>query len=181
MLKKVFVSTLVLTITLFIWGATTQLFPWGVPSTQKLNAQQVNTLGDFQTPDLIQLQPSSLTTNQFDHQMVNKISTLATDQTFSWIITKPLSYYDVGGYFSRELITQALVALLLSLLLWQLREQEITHRLKIVFTLGLIAVIAINGAQFNWWGCTCIVCIWRKHKSCNWMVSSKLCFFQVDN
>jgi len=152
MTKKIIISTICVTFILFLWGGATQFLPWGVPSTQTINAQSSNTTELFQVPNLIELETGSLTTASFDERMANNITTYATDKTFSWIITKPIAYYNIGAYFTRELITQTIVALLLSLLLWHLRDRNLKERLGMVLIFGLVAVISINGPQFNWWG-----------------------------
>jgi hypothetical protein len=152
MTKKILISTLVATVILFMWNGVVQMFPWGVPTAQAISAQSSKKTDSFQTPNLIELPTNSLTTEQFDAQMAGKISTLTTDKTFSWIISSPVSYYNVGNYFMRETFTQLLVAFLLSLLLWQLRSFNMITRLKIVGIVALLTVIATYGQQFNWWG-----------------------------
>jgi hypothetical protein len=152
MTKKILVSTLVATVILFLWSGVTQMFPWGVPTAQAISAQSNKKTDSFQTPNLIELPANSLTTEQFDAQLVGKISTLTTDKTFSWIISSPVSYYNVGNYFMREIFTQLLVALLLSLFLWQIRGFNLNNRLKIVGIAALMSIIATYGQQLNWWG-----------------------------
>ena len=151
MAKKVLISTLVATVILFVWNGLTQNFPWGVSTVQILSTQGQPT--DPAQPDsTIKLPPGSLTTEKFDQQMAGKISTLMTDKTFSWVIAKPLSYYDLPGYFTREIITQLTVALLLSLLLWQIRAFELKPRLLVVLLAASAAAIATYGSDFNWMG-----------------------------
>jgi hypothetical protein len=152
MTKKILISTLVTTIVLFLWSGITQMFPWGVPTAQAISTQSSKKTDSFQTPNLIELPANSLTTEQFDAQLVGKISTLTTDKTFSWIISSPISYYNVGNYFMREIFTQLIVALLLSLLLWQIRGFNLITRLQIVGIAAIMGTIATYGQQLNWWG-----------------------------
>jgi len=151
MTKKVLLSTLVSTVILFVWSAVTQALPWGVPSVQVVSTRSEST-DDFQPAKTIKLPPGSLTTDKFDEQMVGKITTLTTDNTFSWIVTKPLSYYNLPLYFTREIITQLLVALLLSLLLWNIRPLELKPRLVVVLLAASATVVATYGQDFNWMG-----------------------------
>jgi hypothetical protein len=152
MAKKIVLSTLIGTLILFLWSGVTQMFPWGVPTAQAISAQSSKQTSSFQTPNLIELPAGTLTTAQFDDQMVGKISTLTTDKTFSWIISTPIAYYDVGSYFMKEVLTQLFVALLLSFMLWQMRQMPLSDRLKFIGFAGLLAVIGIYGQQINWWG-----------------------------
>jgi hypothetical protein len=151
-MKKIIISTIVSTVILFLWSGLTQLFPWGVPTAQAISSQTIKKTESFQTPNLIELPANSLTTENFDNQMVDKISTLTTDKTFSWIITKPTTYYNVGQYFMREVLTQFIVALLMALILFYTTKLNLKTRLTITIIVGIIAVTAIYGQMLNWWG-----------------------------
>jgi Mg2+/citrate symporter len=152
MTKKIIISTIISTVLLFLWSGLTQIFPWGVPTAQTIASQTNKQTESFQTPNLIELPANSLTTNKFDEQFVNKISTLTTDKTFSWIVTKPVDYYNVGNYFIKEIITQLFVALLLATLLALTIGLPNQKRLAIIAIGGVLAVIAIYGQMMNWWG-----------------------------
>lgn len=152
MTKKIIISTLVSTLILFLWSGLTQMFPWGVPTAQSIATQSNKQTESFQTPNLVELPANSLTTEKFDEQFANKISTLTTDKTFSWIIAKPVDYYNVGNYFIKEIITQLLVALLLATLLILTVGLPNQKRLTIIAISGVLAVTAIYGQMMNWWG-----------------------------
>jgi hypothetical protein len=152
MTKKIIISTIVSTVILFLWSGLTQMFPWGVPTAQTITSQTNKQTESFQTPNLVELPANSLTTEKYDEQFVNKISTLTTDKTFSWIITKPVDYYNVGNYFIREILTQLLVALLLATLLVLTVGLTNQKRLTIIAICGVLAVTAIYGQMMNWWG-----------------------------
>ncbi len=137
---------------LCFWSGLTQLFPWGVPTAQIISSQTNKQTESFQTPNLIELLAGSLTTEKFDEQFVNRISTLTTDKTFSWIITKPVDYHNVGNYFIKEIVTQLLVSLLLATLLVLTIELPNKKRLTIIAISGVLAVTAIYGQMMNWWG-----------------------------
>jgi hypothetical protein len=141
MAKKIVLSTLIGTLILFLWSGVTQMFPWGVPTAQAISAQSSKQTSSFQTPNLVELPAGTLTTAQFDDQMVGKISTLTTDKTFSWIISTPIAYYDVGSYFMKEVLTQLFVALLLSLMLWQMRQMSMNNRLIFIGLAGLLQLL----------------------------------------
>ncbi|MEO0075654.1 MAG: hypothetical protein ABIK31_06065 [candidate division WOR-3 bacterium] len=152
MAKKLIISTLASTVILFLWGGLTQMFPWGVPTTQTISTQSNNQTGSFKTPNLIELPPNSITTEKFDEQFVNKISTLTTDKTFSWIITSPIDNYNVSAYFIKEIFTQLLVGFFLALVLTLTVKLSIKTRLFLVGLSGILAVTAIYGQMMNWWG-----------------------------
>lgn len=151
-MKKIIISTIVSTVILFLWSGLTQMFPWGVPTAQTIFSQTNKQTQSFQTPNLIELQANSLTTDKFDEQFENKISTLTTDKTFSWIISKPTSYYNVGQYFVKEVFTQFIVSFLLSLILFFTTGLDNKTRLIIIGIAGISAVTAIYGQMMNWWG-----------------------------
>jgi len=151
-MKKIIISTIASTIVLFLWSGITQIFPWGVPTTQTISTQTNKQTENFQTPNLIELPSNSLTTNKFDEQFVGKISTLTTDKTFSWIITTPIESYDITGYFIIEILTQLIVALFLAILLTMTVGLSNKNRLTIILLAGLLAVTGIYGQMMNWWG-----------------------------
>lgn len=152
MAKKVIFSTVTSAVLLFLWSGVSQFFPWGVPTAQTVSTQSTNKTESFQTPNLIELPPNSLTSEKFDSQFVNKISTLTTDKTFSWIISSPIERYDVAGYFIREIVTQVLVGFFLALLLLTTARLPNKDRLLLVGLSGVLAVAAIYGQMMNWWG-----------------------------
>ncbi len=152
MTKKIIISTIVSTVILFLWSGITQMFPWGVPTAQTITSQTNKQTESFQVPTLIEFPANSLTTKKYDELFVNKISTLTTDKTFSWIITKPVVYYNAGNYFMKEIITQLLVALFLATLLVLTVGLPNQKRLTIISITGILAVTAIYGQMMNWWG-----------------------------
>jgi hypothetical protein len=152
--KKVILGTIVSGILLFVWSGLTQLFPWGVPSVNSLSSQSAAQTELFQAPNVKQFSAHELTTPQFDSEIVGKVSTLATDDTFAWIIAKPLAYYSPTNYLIREAIAQFVVGLLLTSIVILTKPLSLTHRLSIVLGLGLIASVSTYGQLFNWWGLT---------------------------
>jgi len=150
-MKRLVLSTLAMTVILFFWSGLTQMFPWGVPSTQTISVQSEQKTESFQAPNLIEMEPGSLTTGQFDEVMTGKITTLSTDKTFSWIITAPLDNYNPMGYFFWEIITQFFIGVFLSILLIKLGAQSLSDKLVIVGLAGLLAFIGIYGQMLNWW------------------------------
>lgn len=147
---KIVLSTLLSTVILFVWSSMAQLLPWGVPSTQNVIVQRTPSPVQLQVPNVVQLPVDALITDQFDAQFLHKISTLTTDQTFSWIVTQPLSE-DYTGYLLVELGTQFLVALFLALLLHLTRQLAFGTRVAILLLVGGLAVAATYGQLMNWW------------------------------
>jgi hypothetical protein len=151
-MKNITLAVLVSTVVLFMWNGLVQFFPWGIPTTQILNTQAGNTIDVKEMKNVIALPANSLTTNEFDEKCNNKISTLITDKTFSWIIATPTNKYNMGTYFMKEAFTQLLVAIFLCLLLYYTVSLGFTTRLKIVTLAAFAAAIATYGQQLNWWG-----------------------------
>jgi hypothetical protein len=150
-MKKISLSILAITVILFCYGGLAQMFPWGIPSTQVITAQAGGQTEAFQAPQEIKIESGTLTTHAFDEVMVGKISTLTTDKTFSWIISAPLSRYDAKTYFALEILTQFLVAFMLTLLLFLTKGMELTQRVLLMLIAAIAASSSIIGQQLNWW------------------------------
>lgn len=154
MQKNILVGTFLSGLVLFFWSGLTQVLPWGVPSTNVLSSQTTGQTELFQAPNAEYLPPNELTTAKFDTTLVNQVTTLATDGTFSWIVTKPLSYYSPTNYFLRELFTQFLVGLFLTVIAILTKPLPLKQRLSIILAVGLAAAVGTYGQLFNWWGLT---------------------------
>ena len=148
-MRHILLSTLVSAVLLFLWSGLSQVFPWGVPTAQTVSTGSAE---NFQAPNLIQLPAGSLTTPGFDAQFVNRVSTLTTEVTFSWIVSKPLTYYQPGAYFLREALTQLLVGFCLALLLHLSVSLRQRRRWALVGVAALAGIIAQVGPLMNWWG-----------------------------
>ena len=146
-MKAFLISTLVATIILFLWSGLTQILPWGITTTQNISVQTGEPL---QAPNMLLLEPGALTTEAFDGQFVNKISTYTTDETHSWIVTQPLQT-NYTGYFVKELLTQLMAALFLSAILLITARLELTPRLAVIGLAALAASTATYGQLMNWW------------------------------
>jgi len=146
-MKNLVLSTILTTIILFLWSGLAQVLPWGITTSQNISVQ---TTEPVNAPNLIQLPPDTLTTEKFDEQFIGKISTYTTDKTFSWIVAQPLNV-NYAGYFAKELITQFIVALLLSTLLLLTTQLTLITRLVIVGIAALAAGTATYGQLINWW------------------------------
>ncbi len=135
----------------FSWGFITQFLPWGVPVTQTVVSQRGNT-SLFMAPNAIEEPVRSLVTESFDTLMINKVSTLATDRTFSWIVSIPIQDYDMNRYFAFEMITQILISILLVALLTLSRNLPQKNRILILLMASLISIVGIYLPFMNWWG-----------------------------
>ena len=151
-IKTFIISTLVSTMVLFLRSGLTQLFPWGVPSAKVYIT--TNTSKAFQTSEVKRMQPYSLTTEKFDELLVNEVNTLETEQTFSWIVTKPTSYYNPTDYFLREIFTQLVVGILLTIITWLTLGLPLGKRICLIVLAGIAGTFATYGQLWNWWGLT---------------------------
>ena len=82
------------TIVLFVWNGLTQFFPWGVGVVNQLSA----TSGEkyvFDAQRLEEAPAGTWTTQAFEDRLGDGISTLATDNSFSWIVAVPRDQYDI--------------------------------------------------------------------------------------
>ena len=147
-MKKYILAIFTFTILLFLWNGFVQVLPWGIPTAQKITAQSSSI--PYELPNLIKVQPNTLTTNNFDSTFNHKISTYTTDKTFSWIVTQPLKT-DYSSYFIGEIIIQFFVGILLTLLLVLTRNYKIQTRMMLLGIVGLVAWVATYGQLLNWW------------------------------
>ncbi|CAN5333193.1 hypothetical protein BH23BAC2_BH23BAC2_18330 [soil metagenome] len=150
-MKNIIISTIVSTVILFFWSGISQMLPWGISTPQNVNVKTELTAEQSNVPNLVKLPTNTLTTEKFDEQFNNKISTYTTEETFSWIVTQPLQE-DYSRYFIKEVLTQLIVALFLALLLSLTIGLEMTKRLTIVLFAGIAGMVGAYGQLMNWWG-----------------------------
>lgn len=151
MTKKIVISTLVSTLILFLWSGMTQMLPWGISSTQNINVQTMDNQKQAEAPNILRFDKTLLVTEKFETQFNNKVSTLSSDKTFSWIVTQPIKS-DYSSYFITEALTQLLVAFFIALLLVLTIKLDNKSRLIIIFIAGICATISTYGQLMNWWG-----------------------------
>ena len=148
---RFFISTIVMTLVLFMYGSLAQVLPWGIPTVQVVFSGE-SPPEAFQTIASIQrFGPGEFTTEKFAPQFAGQISTLSTDETFSWIVTTQIANYNPFAYLFHELLTQLLVAALLSTFLTLTVSVSNNERFKIVLVLALGALTATYIQQMNWW------------------------------
>jgi hypothetical protein len=144
-------AALVGTIVLFLWYALVQVFPWGTGSVGNFSATSSETYASG-APGLEEAPPGTWTTEAFEDRLGGRISTLATDRSFSWIISAPREHYSIPRYFAFHALTQAGVAAFLVLVLWVLAPLPRARRLLVVGILGVAATTATYGGMLNWMG-----------------------------
>lgn len=149
-MKNIIISTVMSTVILFMWGGISQMLPWGISTTQNITVATESNTDQSNISNLIKLQPHQLTTEKFEGQFLGKISTYSTDKTFSWIITQPIQE-DYSGYFVKEIITQLIVAVFLSIILFLTIKLDFKTRMILILVFGLCASTAIYGQLMNWW------------------------------
>ena len=125
------------------------MFPWGIASTQNLTTLRE---GDesFSAPHQMRVTTEQMIGDEFENRCANKVTTLVTPKTVSWIVTQPLKA-DYSQYFVNELLTQLLVSLLLAKLLWLTRSLTFTQRILIIAVVGCMSGAATYGQLMNWW------------------------------
>ena len=136
---------------LFLWGGLTQLLPWGLSTVRTF----ATTSGDpyvFGADRLQTAAPNTFTTSAFESAFGQGISTLATDASFSWIVSVPSSAYDPTRYFALELLSQLMVAIVLVAVLATLAPLGPRRAIRVVLLLCVAAMVATYGVMANWWG-----------------------------
>ena len=82
------------TVVLLVWYVIVQFFPWGTGSVSNFSA----TAGEAYaggTQGLVDAPAGTWTTEAFEEQLGGRISTLATDRSFSWIVSARREYYSI--------------------------------------------------------------------------------------
>ena len=148
---KCVLAVVIGTIVLVLWYGLTQLFPWGTASVSNFSATSSETYVPG-APGLEEAPPGTWTTEAFEDQLNGKISTLATDRTFSWIVAAPREHYSPSRYLTFHALTQAGVAALLVLVSYVLAPLPRARRLAAVIALGVAGATATYGGMLNWWG-----------------------------
>lgn len=144
-------GTILTTVLLFVWSGVVQNFPWGVPSAQVL--YQVSAEPEEErVPNARDVPYHTLTTADFDREMVGRVTTLTTDNTFSWIVTRPIEEYDPVAYLGKEALTQMVVGGMLTVLLWLTTGLGYFRRMGLVALCAIMASTATYGQLLNWWG-----------------------------
>ena len=144
-------AVIVGSIVLVIWYGLTQLFPWGTGSVSNFSATSSETyVAD--PPGLEEAPSGTFTTEAFEDRLGGRISTLATDRSFSWIVSAPREYYSIPRYFAFHALTQAGVAAFLVLVSWVLAPLPRARRLAAVGILCVAGTIATYGGMLNWMG-----------------------------
>lgn len=159
MIKRFTLSSISIAIILFFWSGLTQLFPWGVPTTKKLRTASDVVEKNFQANDLKSYPEYYFTTSEFDAQMVNKVNTLTTNHTFSWIVSKPISYYNPLRYFIVAFLIHFIVGILITRLLLFVSDKRLVTQINFILLIALLASFSIYGAFSNWWGLTLVYSI----------------------
>ena len=85
-------AVLVGTIVLLVWYVIVQFFPWGTGSVGNFSATSDATYAAG-APGLEEAPPGTWTTEAFEDRLGGRISTLATDRSFSWIVAAPRAHY----------------------------------------------------------------------------------------
>ncbi len=146
---KLIIATLSATIILFLWSGAAQMLPWGVPATTKISTD--NTAGNSNVKNLKVLSPGTLTTERFETEFNNRISTYTTGKTFSWIVMQPLKK-DYSVYFIKEAMTQLIIGLFLSVILLMTIDLSLQKRMILIVLAAASASFATYGQLMNWWG-----------------------------
>lgn len=129
----VVVSVVVGGVILFFWtGFSQNVLPWGVKSVQQHG--QKDGVGD------------SLAGVMQNGMLYVK------DQVAAFIAIRPESYYSMARYFSIELLTQFVVAAVLTGILALTDGLADTQRLGIIALAAAAGIASVDVQYWNWWG-----------------------------
>ena len=169
-------AVMVGTIVLLLWYGLVQLFPWGTGSVSNFSATSTETYVSG-AQGLEEAPPGTWTTEAFEDQLGARISTLATDRSFSWIVAAPREHYSIPRYLAFHALTQAGVATFLVLVLYVLAPLPRARRLAAVVIVGVAGTIATYGGMLNWMG---MPAAYGVGESFNLLVAWLLAFSVID-
>jgi ABC-type uncharacterized transport system permease subunit len=142
---------LLATVVLFVLSGLTQALPIGLGSVKQVSQKHgAAALGKKVTD----VRDAPIVTPTFDDVVTGEVTTLTTDRSFSWIVAKPLGYYNPARYLLKEALTQLLIALGLVIVLRLTAPLGDGPQLALVGLAALLALIATYGQLANWWGLT---------------------------
>ena len=101
-------------------------------------------------PGLEEAPPGTWTTEAFEERLGGRISTLATDRSFSWIIAAPRETYSFPRDLAFHALTQVGVSLLLVIISGLLAPLARPRRWTVVLAFGVATSLATYGGMLNW-------------------------------
>lgn len=126
--------------------------PWGVPSSSIYYAT-TNSTTTPHNPRAILVKPHEYTSKSFETDLLNKVSILVTDHTFSWITTRP-RHDSEAPLLVFEAVNQLFVSFALTLMAWTTASFTLSQRLAHFVAAALLVCVATYGQLFNWNGFT---------------------------
>ena len=149
-MKSLVYAAVIMTVILFGWSYACQQLPWGQGAVIRVTT--LTEADELQPePNRIRVPKETLTTTVFDRSFRGHLSFYETVEAISVIMTQP-SGHDKNQYWGVELLTQLLVAILLSAIIVITRELPLSRQLLLVSCAALAAGIATYGHMLNWWG-----------------------------
>lgn len=146
-------QVVVVTVLLTVLGGVGQVLPWGLGSARQITQRATEGDGSLPSGDaVLDVSSSPIVTADFERIAVGHVSTLTTDRSFSWIVSKPLDYYRPNRYLAREVITQFVVATGMVMVHTLLGDASPGTTILVVAVAALMTAIATHGQLANWWG-----------------------------
>lgn len=152
MIIELVLQWLLVTVLLVLINGAAQQLPWGIGSAKQYRQSASGAAAASDTPKVVDLSGTPIVTDEFDARMSSHVSTLTTDRSFSWIVSKPLDYYRPSVYLAKEVLTQALVAVAIVNFMTLIIDEPLA--LAVVALAAVSAAVAIYGQLTNWWGLT---------------------------
>lgn len=149
-------QVLLVAVLLMLLGGASQALPWGIGSAQQLRQQSVGADREFGTKSdrVVDVAATPIVTAEFDRTTTNRVSTLTTDGSFSWIVTKPVAYYKPARYLSMEFLTQVLVAVGIVGINFLLGDAPQATKIGVILIAATLTAVSTYGQLLNWWGLT---------------------------
>lgn len=156
MIVEFVIQVLLVSVLLTLIGGVSQLLPIGIGSAQQLRQQSGAETQPFGTTRerVLDVTATPVAAEHFDRVTVNRVSTLTTDGSFSWIVSRPLSSYRPARYLALEFVTQVLVACGIVALHALLGDAEPGTKIVAAVLAAALTAVAAYGQLVNWWGLT---------------------------
>lgn len=132
-IKQIFLGSLIATFLMVGLNILSSQLPWGVESVTRTETP------NHEVDELVAQQSESM-------------NLILTQQSMSFVSTRPITYYSMNRFFSINLFLGILSAIFLCLLLHLIREKKMSEKMLIVSLFGLFCISSIHLSYWNWWG-----------------------------
>jgi|GEM_PF-5987628 len=82
----------------------------------------------------------------------SSMALLLTSDRMSFISSRPISYYSLDKFYSRNALMTLVSAVFITFIIYLLRGLELRQRLYVFISFSLLIVSSVHLSYWNWWG-----------------------------